>query len=263
MYVEQDLSDRKPGNSQYPRGKENDLVLKMPMLDRREAQQLISACGELGADPSSDYFATRTKNIAYVVRLGGQWFQLRASCFVQSETYNDFSGGYQRCYQEMPEQFLECQATKKVLDAFQSTYNIPEGEPILVQVQQSHINPNTAGKCLTGQGIHSDGADRALLVCLERQNIEGAENAVYRDLEGKQALLDPFVLHEGEAMFWHDNQVFHHVQSAQPVDREAPGTRTVLIAHYPAIHYLQGTVNPNNNLRTQAVEPEKRLRQQA
>ena len=32
----------------------------------------------------------------------------------------------------------------------------------------------------------------------------------------------------------HDNQVFHHVQPAQVVDPEQEGTRTVLIAHYPA-----------------------------
>ena len=144
MYTEQKPREKQTESSQYPY-KEENLALKMPMLDRKEAQELISSCGELGTDPSSDYFATRTKNIAYVLNLGGQWFQLHAGCFVQSETYNDFSGGYQRCYQEMPKKFLQCRATKKVLDVFKSTYNIPEGEPILVQVQQSHINPETAG----------------------------------------------------------------------------------------------------------------------
>ena len=34
MYVERDLSDHKPGNSQYTRGKENDLVLKIDVYDK-------------------------------------------------------------------------------------------------------------------------------------------------------------------------------------------------------------------------------------
>ncbi len=236
----------------------NDLAFTMPLLDKVEAHQLISSCGELGPDPSSDYFTTRTKNIAYVLCLNGEWFQIRAHFFIQPQQYNDFSGGYKRCYREMPSEFLDCQATKKVLNAFKRTYKIPDNEPILVQVQQSHVTPDNEGQCLTGQGIHTDGADRAILVCLKRNNIEGAKNAIYADLEGKQAIVNPFVLEEGHAMLWHDNQVFHHVQPAQSVEKE--GTRTVLIAHYPAIHYLTGTINPNNALGTSTVDEHQRLR---
>ncbi|MEM8778303.1 MAG: 2OG-Fe dioxygenase family protein [Cyanobacteria bacterium P01_G01_bin.49] len=238
----------------------NPLALTMPLLEETEASDLILSCGELGPDPSSDYFTTRTKNLAYVLCLNGAWFQIRADFFVQPQQYNDFSGGYKRCYREMPKEFLDCDATKKVLNAFKSTYNIPDNEPILVQVQKSHVTTENAGQCLTGQGIHSDGADRAILVCLERNNIKGAKNAIYGDLEGKQALINPFVLKEGHAMLWHDNQVFHDVQPAQGVDLERESSRTVLIAHYPAIHYLTGTINPNNSLGTKTVAKSRQLR---
>ena len=234
----------------------------MPMLKPAEAEELISACGELGRDPSSDHFTKRTKNIAYVLCLHGEWFQIRANCFNQAQSYNDFSGGYQRCYREMPPQFIKCQATRKVLNVFKSTYNIPDNEPILVQVQQSHLTAESEGKSLTGQGIHSDGADRAMLVCLERSNIDGAESAIYADLKGKRSLIEPFVLNQGQAMLWRDNQVFHDVQPARVIDPQQEGTRTVLIAHYPAIHYLQGTENPNNTLGTNTVEQQRRLRNQ-
>ncbi|MEM8722020.1 MAG: 2OG-Fe dioxygenase family protein [Cyanobacteria bacterium P01_G01_bin.39] len=235
-------------------------ALIMPLLESAEASELISSCGKLGRDPSSDYFTTRTKNIAYVLCLNGEWFQIRARCFTQPQSYNDFSGGYKRCYREMPKQFIKCRATQKVLNVFKSTNNIPDNEPILVQVQQSRVTAETEGMCLTGQGIHTDGADRAMLVCLERNNITGAKNAIYADLEGKRSLVEPFVLREGQAMLWHDNQVFHDVQPAQIIAPEKEGTRTVLIAHYPAIHYLKGTVNPNNNLGTNTVEQKIRLR---
>eukprot|EP01083_Nonionella_stella_P056501 148745_1 len=56
---------------------------------------------------------------------------------------------------------------------------------------------------ITGQGIHTDGKDHAVLVCLERDNICGAQNSAYYDLEGRDVLLNEFVLHQGNAMFWH------------------------------------------------------------
>lgn len=238
----------------------SSVAITMPMLDVTEASALLSSCGELGSDPSSKHFTKRTKNIAYVLCVDGEWFQLEAQCFIQPQQYNDFSGGYKRCYQKMPKQFLECEATKKVLNVFKSAYDIPDREPILVQVQKSHVNIETAGQCLTGQGIHSDGADRAMLVCLERNNIAGAESAIYADLNGKRSLIEPFVLKEGSAMLWHDNHVFHHVRPARVVDPDQASTRTVLIAHYPAVHYLKGTVNPNNTLQTNVVDKTKRLR---
>ncbi|MEO0374370.1 MAG: 2OG-Fe dioxygenase family protein [Cyanobacteria bacterium P01_A01_bin.17] len=239
---------------------ENTLAVTQPLLNQTEAQALISSCGELGPDPSSDYFTTRTKNIAYVLCIDGDWYQLQAHCFTQPHQYNDFSGGYQRCYREMPKQFIHCAATKKVLNTFKSAYRIPDNAPVLVQVQESHVTIQNEGQCLTGQGIHSDGADRAMLVCLQRANIEGAANAIYADLEGKRSLISPFILDEGSAMLWHDNQVFHSVQPAQVIDSGREGSRTVLIAHYPAVQYLKGTVNPNNTLGSHTVEDDRRLR---
>lgn len=242
---------------------DNDVAFTTPLLTKQEALELMAACGKLGPDPSSTHFTKRAKNIAYVICLEGQWFQIRADYFIQPQEYNDFSGGYKRSYREMPKRFIDCSATQKVLFAFKSAYQIPDKEPVLVQVQTSHVNPNNAGQCLTGQGIHSDGADRAILVCLDRYNIMGANNAVYGDLAGRQTIMPPFQLEEGHAMLWHDDKVFHHVAPAQVVDPKAPGTRTVLIAHYPATHYLSGRINPNNSLGTNRVETIKQLRRAA
>ncbi len=241
----------------------HSLAETISLLSASEANEIISACGELGPDPSSDHFTARTKNVAYVLCLNGEWFQIRARCFSQPEQYNDFSGGYKRCYREMPQPFLTSPATKKVLNAFKEKYNISDNEPVLVQVQKSHITNENSGGCLTGQGIHSDGADRAMLVCLEREHIEGAKSAIYADLEGTRSLISPFVLAAGDAMLWHDNQVFHTVEPASVAPTALAGTRTVLIAHYPAIHYLNGTVNPNNTLGTNVAEAHRRLRNQS
>ncbi|MEO0455400.1 MAG: 2OG-Fe dioxygenase family protein [Cyanobacteria bacterium P01_A01_bin.114] len=238
----------------------NSLAMITPLLSKAEASEIMAMSGELGPDPSSTYFTTRTKNIAYVLCINGAWFQIRAHCFNQPQQYNDFSGGCERCYREMPQPFLASKATQKVLNTFKSTYQIPDNEPILVQVQESHITSDNEGQCLTGQGIHSDGADKAMLVCLKREQVQGAESAIYADLAGKQSLIVPFVLEVGQAMLWHDNRVFHSVQPAKVTAPHEEGSRTVLIAHYPAVHYLNGTVNPNNHLKTNLVEESRQLR---
>ncbi|MEM8641960.1 MAG: 2OG-Fe dioxygenase family protein [Cyanobacteria bacterium P01_G01_bin.54] len=223
-----------------------------PLLCQSELSDLISASGELGPDPSSQFFTKRTKNIAFVLSINGRWFQINQNYFIQAAYYNDFSGGYRRYYQELPRTFIECLVTQKVLSHFQATFKIPQGELVLVQVQTSHVYPWDETRCLTGQGIHSDGADKAMLICLQRRNIAGAKNAIYRDAQGRHPVIEPFVLQEGDVLFWEDNQVFHHVEPAQVVPPATEGARTVLIAHYPAFHYLSGQTNPNNQLTSVA-----------
>lgn len=246
-----------PGHTAYS---SDALALTMPLLRPWETLELLSASGPLGPDPSSQHFTKRTKGIAYVMCIEGQWFQLRADFFSQPQQYNDFSGGYKRFYRELPPKFLQCQSTQKVLSAFQKTYQIPEKELILVQVQTSHINRRNVQQCLTGQGIHSDGADRAMLVCLDRQNVTDAESAIYHDLRGDRTVLEPFILEEGHGLLWKDNEAFHYVAPAQLENPEVDGSRTVLIAHYPAYHYLSGRSNPNNTLGANQVEHRRRLR---
>ena len=231
---------------------DQDAVLRKSLLSYRERAALLKFEPDLGVDPSSEHFTKRTKSIAFMIKLDGQWFQLNQNFFNQNADYNDFSGGYKRFYDTLPPEFVREPATIKLMDAFQAKYNLPDGELILLQMQTSWVFPGDEDRCLTGQGIHTDGADRAMLVVLNRDNIEGGRNAIYKDVHGQNAVIKPFVLKEGDSLFWKDNQVFHHVEPAQVKDTsnvEGPsGTRTVIIAHYPAMHYITGHQNWNNRL---------------
>ena len=181
--------------------------------------------------------------------------QINVIFFNQAEEYNDFSGGYQRFYDELPRSFVQCYAAQRALTAFADTYEIPEGELILVQVQSSNISPEDEGKCLTGQGIHSDGADRAMLLCLQRDNVENARSSVFEDVDGERRIVDRHVLREGHALFWKDNEIYHYVEPAKLADKSRSGRRTVMIAHYPAMMYVTGKPNPNNTLPPSGKHP--------
>lgn len=232
-----------------------DQAFILPLLDSTETSELLAVSGTLGVDPSSEHFANRTKSIAFVLNVEGRWFQINQDYFNQASEYNDFSGGYKRFYDELPRQFIQSSVTQRLLTNFQTIYNIPEGHLILVQVQSSNISPDDEGKCLTGQGIHSDGADRAMLVCLERDNVVGAHSSVFEDADGEKPLIDRVVLEEGNTMFWKDNEIYHYVEPARLEDHDYDGTRTVLIAHYPAMHYITGKTNQNNVLPPSGKHP--------
>jgi len=226
-----------------------------PIISAAESSDILQACGELGPDPSSLHFANRTKNIAFVLCLNGRWFQLNHGFFNQHAGYNDFSGGYRRHYRQLPAAFVDSLPAQRLLHAFKDTYAIPDGKLVLVQVQATNLTPHNQGKCLTGQGIHSDGADCAMLACLRRENVSGARSAVFRDADGDDSVVSPHVLEEGEVLFWRDNEVYHYVEPARLVDDECDGTRAVLIAHYPAMHYITGGQNMKNTLPPSGKHP--------
>jgi len=113
---------------------------------------------------------------------------------------------------------------------------------------------------ITGQGIHTDGLDHGMILCLKRDNVGGAKNSIYGDVMGADVLMDPFVLEEGNALIWQDNKVFHYVSPASLVDKSKGGIRTVLILLYPGNLLVTGEPNPNNTLGKKVFDPSLQLR---
>ena len=137
-----------------------------------------------------------------------------------------------------------------ILD-FAEEYDIPNGEPILIQLQQSIIpagSEDISGD-VTGQGIHTDGHDVAAILCVQRENVVGAENSLYSDLNGEGVLLEPTSLEEGDALFFRDNSLYHYVSDMKPADRHVDLKRTVLLVHYPARMVLTGETNERNTMK--------------
>lgn len=217
---------------------------------------MLASCGELGPDPISDGFVSRTKSIAFVICTRGRWFHVHQDFLIQAEGYNaSGGGGFKRYYRELPMEFIQSDTTQKLLNKFKKVCKIPDGELVIVQVQTSHLCPENEGMCLTGQGLHSDGANRAIIACLRRNNVCGAQTAVYKDADGEELILGPRVLGEGEVLFWEDNTTYHYVGPAKLADPTRDGSRTVLIAHYPAYYAVTGEMNPENTLPISGIHP--------
>ena len=210
---------------------------------------------ELGEDPSSQYFIPRQKSIGFVVYIDGEFFALQQNFFIQNAKYNDFSGGYKRFYKTLPDWLIQGHM-KNALKAFVDTYQLPNYACILVQLQKSTIpaGMDIANFDITGQGIHTDGAERAMLVCVERKNVSGGSNCLYEDINGAKKILPQTVLEKGDSLFFKDNEIYHYVNDTKPKDCSKDMTRTMLLAHYPANDFLSGKENPHNQLlRGEAV----------
>lgn len=239
----------------HPRAHQENSAVVLSLLNESDREALLQAAGKLGPDPTSKTFATRAKSIGFVICFHGKWFQISQDFFNQASDYNNASGGYRRYYRQLPLDFIESPVSQRLLNNFKSLYDIPDGQLVLLQVQTSQITEENEGKCLTGQGIHSDGADKAMLVILKRSNVVGARSSVYTDVNGLAPIVSPTALQEGEVLFWKDNEVYHYVEPAALSEKSKIGERTVLIAHYPAMHYITGRSNPNNTLPPSGKHP--------
>ena len=116
---------------------------------------------------------------------------------------------------------------------------------------------------MTGQGIHTDGADRAMLVCLHRgDKLEGAENVFHASLDGTEPLCEELPLQNREGLYFKDNSLYHTVTRAAvgKYQNLEQVSRTMMIVHAPAEIYMQGLPNPNNTLG--ANESDVKLRGQ-
>lgn len=216
------------------------------------------ADGNLGLDESSVHFMRRKKAIAFVFVLLGRVYSLEQNYFVQNESYNDFSGGIRRPFAKISDDFLQ-NHLHAVIFRFAEYNKIPDKAIMLIQIQTSEVDKSEEGEVrrrlsITGQGIHADGHEKAMLACVRRNNVTGAENQYFADLDGKHPLCQPRVLQEGDISFFTDNELYHYVSSAGPEDPTVDMARTMLLMHYPAEDVLVGAANPNNDGGTRKSE---------
>ena len=188
------------------------------------------AATSLGDDPSSKHFMPRKKSIAFCIWIDDNVYCLQHDYFLQPEQYNDFSGGYKRLYDTLPDSLVQGHM-REVTRQFVEKYNLPNYSCILLQLQSSTVIAGSQAvgqpQSITGQGVHTDGHDCAMLVCVERTNVSGADNSLYEDLEGKRTLFPPTKLDEGDALFFKDNSLYHHVSDAMPLEPARDMTRTI------------------------------------
>ena len=135
----------------------------------------------------------------------------------------------------------------KLLETHKRKFDIKPGTVMLIQIQTTREERKNGD--VTEQGIHTDGADEAALVCLERKNASGACTEIHKDIRGEHPLLQDKILQPGDALWFRDNQVYHNVTPISPKDPEqGPALRTMLLMHTDSAYVLDGLENKNSIL---------------
>eukprot|EP00959_Pyramimonas_sp_CCMP1952_P305505 6392841-Pyramimonas_sp.AAC.1 len=144
-------------------------------------------------------------------------------------------------------------------------YDLPDGV-ILAQIQRSVFSPQKPGltrqQSTTGQGIHTDGLNHAMIVNLQRgRHIRGALNQFHGKLDGTEPLCEPTVLGEGVACAFKDNTIFHYVTPgyvSEDGGAVEDRSRVVMLFHYPGHIVLDGSFNADNAQGTRKSEVQLR-----
>ena len=210
----------------------------MSCEDRGKLNQYV-LYGGLGNDPSSQHFLHREKSIRFIMTLGDNfnYVCLTQNFFIQSAKYNDFSGGYKRYYDLIPEEIVRG-PMHETITFFLKHHKYPNKHILLLQVQSTFLSEGNNSGDVTGQGIHCDGNDDIMILCTQRYNVCGAENQFFQDLEGKQELTSKLVLEEGDACLLRDNKIFHLVHNAHTTEEQ--GRRTMILIAGPAEPQMLG-----------------------
>jgi len=224
------------------------------LLPDAQRRQVLKGL-ELSHDPSSEFFTERSKAIRYVEVDEGRLRTFPQNYFIQNSEYNDFSGGVKRYFKLLPDELFRG-ALADVILKFTHYYDIPENTTLLVQMQTSTLSPSSRRQSLTGQGIHTDGHDRAMLMCMHRgSQCRGALNQFHKELDGSQPLCTPALLEPGDAVMFKDNELYHYVTPGWAMtaldDEETDTRRTMLLIHSPVD--FEGEVNKTNSLKSTAT----------
>ena len=109
---------------------------------------------------------------------------------------------------------------------------------------------NQDSKDVTGQGVHSDGANNQGIIVIERNNTHGAETQFFENIDGSNPLTEPFILNPTQGVFFRDNKMYHTVHSMSKSKPNLDARRTILLITDFAEMFLLGKSNPNNSLQS-------------
>jgi hypothetical protein len=147
----------------------------------------------------------------------------------QSRDYNALNGGIARWFEPV-DTAIGSGATMNTILGFSRTLfeSLAGPREWHVEVHQFRIEARHDEKGQpTPEGIHRDGVDYVLVLLVDRQNIASGTTTVHR-LDGCE--LGSFTLASPlDAALLDDSRVAHGVTAIEPVDRDRPAYRDVLV----------------------------------
>ena len=179
--------------------------------------------------PKDPYVDTRWKRMSWLYLDDSNKLQVLHECpMAQGGQYNDAAtmADKLRYYPPLQEEFLQRKDVQEFVKNWASLWDIGPQEPILMQI--NGIRGQQALDPLQGQGIHQDGSQFLSILVLNRNNVVGGSNALYKDKAGEHTITE-VTLEPGEILHVRDNEVFHNVSEIHPINNDTPFERFIII----------------------------------
>ena len=143
--------------------------------------------------------------------------------YVTYRKYNKTAGGIKRFYEPLEvrfDEYIRCGLEDLAIDrTIDWQINVHQYRVI--------VNEDIEGITVP-EGIHCDGHDYVMISVFDRQNITGGEMKLFNDIEGQECFYKG-VVKNGEAVLLDDRKMFHYVSSIEPVDKNLPSHRDIVV----------------------------------
>lgn len=179
--------------------------------------------------PKDPYVETRWKSMSWLYFNESNELKVLDNCpMAQGGAYNDADtmANKLRHYPALDKNFLARDDVQEFVKAWAGLWRIDPNEPILMQI--TGVKGKQSLDPLQGQGIHQDGSKFLSILVLNRDNVTGGVNTIYKDKAGEQ-IISKTILAPGEILHIQDDEVFHHISSVQALDQQHSFERFIII----------------------------------
>lgn len=147
--------------------------------------------------------------------------------FYQSSDLNNHNGGILRNYKNIQKNVLDNLYFKYYIELFIDKIRYEyKYTPKYLNVHQIRVIIDNNNNTVVPEGIHRDGFNMIMIVCISRENIKGGINEVYKDSNN---ILNSTQLNPSDAIIINDNKVLHNVTEINKLDINKKSWRDVFV----------------------------------
>ena len=187
----------------------------------KEHLKLISdSYNDLGKDPYTNiqrYRALSRFNIEV-----GNIKKLPNLALKQPRSSNSLFGEVARQFGDIERQIISSESFQNIFRNMIKNFQLDNINDYQIWVHQirTRIGEPIHAKTITPEGIHRDDAEKVGIVCVNRNDLQGAANRFYWN-RSKESLFHKCNLDSGDLVIFDDNKMWHDVSQAVPTSSDS------------------------------------------
>ena len=148
--------------------------------------------------------------------------------FYQSQNYNNYNGDIYREYNNISTNVIENQLFKYYINIFRDKIILEHAYiPEYINVHQIRVLfDKEQYSTVVPEGIHRDGYNIIMIICINRHNVKGGVNNIYTN---DKTLLYTTTLLDSEAIIINDNKLLHDVSLLSRYFQHEIGFRDIFV----------------------------------